>query len=303
MKKLVVMGLLFLAARSTRTFAQHAPDRRLEEMFDRSSRNVYVVAHRGDWRDDPENSLRALLDAERMGVDVVELDVKKTSDGQLVVMHDKTLDRTTTGAGAVADHTLAEITRLKLRSGTGHPTAYSVPTFAEELAAAKGHIILDVDQGWDYFPEVLHAVQAMGMTDQVILNALPNTPYEEFVLRNGPVPAGVTLMIVVNMSRPDAEGIIRSYRKHPRTIIQCLFADEQPVSVGRLADYRREFPVWVNSLWPEQNAGHDDDRAVDQEQPDQTWGWLISHSANILQTDRPRELLTYLRRRKVQDRW
>jgi glycerophosphoryl diester phosphodiesterase len=243
-----------------------------------------------------------LLDAERMGVDVVELDVKRTSDGQLIVMHDKTLDRTTTGSGAVADHTLAEIMRLKLRSGTGHPTAYSVPTFAEELTAAKGRVILDVDQGWDYFPEVLRAVQAMGMTNQSILNVLPDTPYDEFVRRNGPVPAGVALMIVVNMSRPNAEGIIRSYRQHPRTIIQCTFGDEQPASVGRLADYRKEFPLWVNSLWPEQNAGHDDDRAVDQGQPDQTWGWLISHSANILQTDRPKELLAYLRRRKLQAR-
>jgi glycerophosphoryl diester phosphodiesterase len=95
-------------------------------MFDATRSQVYVAAHRGDWRDAPENSIRAMKDAEQMGVDIVEFDLKKTSDGQLVVMHDKTLDRTTTGSGAVSDHTLAEVERLKLRAGTGHPTARPV---------------------------------------------------------------------------------------------------------------------------------------------------------------------------------
>jgi len=298
-KKLAIANLLLVLGSGLRAVAQNGPDQRLTEMFDSAHSEVYVAAHRGDWRDAPENSILAMRDAEQLGADIVEFDLKKTSDGHLVVMHDKTLDRTTTGSGPVSDHTLAEIERLKLRSGTGHPTSYSIPTFSDELAAAKGRVILDVDQGWEYFPEVLRKVQEMGMTGQVILNAEPNMLYDEFVKRDGIVPADVTLMIVVSMERSNAEAIIESYRAHPRTIIQCIFGDGRLASVQDIPEYRKDSPVWVNSLWPEQNGGHDDDRAVVQGQKDQTWGWLVKRGVNIIQTDRPRELLEYLRARAM----
>jgi glycerophosphoryl diester phosphodiesterase len=237
-----------------------------------------------------------------MGVDIVEIDLKRTKGGQLVLMHDKTLDRTTTGLGPVSDQTLDDLKRLRLRAGTAHPTAYSIPTFDEELLAARGNVILDIDQGWDFFGDVLKEVRATQTVGQVILNVLPNTSYEEFERREEPIPDDVTLMIVVNMSRPDAKEIIHSYRKHRRTIVQCIFADAELPSVKDMPLYRTKFPVWVNSLWPEQNAGHDDDRAVDQGQPDQSWGWLISRGVNILQTDRPKDLLEYLRQKKLRAR-
>jgi len=51
--------------------------------------------------------------------------------------------------------------------------------------------------------------------------------------------------------------------------------------------------VWKNSLWPGMNAGHDDEKAVDD--PDKYWGWVVKNGANIIQTDRPQELLDYLK--------
>jgi glycerophosphoryl diester phosphodiesterase len=82
--------------------------------------------------------------ARKVGADVVEFDLKKTKDGKLVVMHDPTLNRTTTGTGLVSDHTLEELKKLKLRAGTGHPTDDTIPTFAEELDAARENgLVLD----------------------------------------------------------------------------------------------------------------------------------------------------------------
>lgn len=60
---------------------------------------VFVTAHRGDWIFAPENSLKALENAITLGVDIMETDVWLTKDDQLVIMHDKTLDRTTNGTG------------------------------------------------------------------------------------------------------------------------------------------------------------------------------------------------------------
>jgi glycerophosphoryl diester phosphodiesterase len=71
-----------------------------------------IFAHRGARRVAPENTLPAFAAALDMGADGIELDVHRTSDGQLVVIHDFTVDKTTDGQGEVAKMTYAEIARL-----------------------------------------------------------------------------------------------------------------------------------------------------------------------------------------------
>lgn len=281
--------------------AQQNPEARLDALFNQNNHDIFVTAHRGgDWRNDPENSLQSLKRAGALGVDIVEMDLKRTKDGQLVLMHDKTLDRSTTGFGPVSEHTLDELQRLTLRAGTHHPTSYKIPTFMQELAAAKeSNVILDIDTGWDYFPQVLQEVTASHAVKRVIINVIPNTSMEDFQKLNGVLPADVAVMIVVDMSRPDAEHIVQSYKVHQRTVVQCIFADDELPFLQHTKDIALQFPIWMNGLWPEQNGGHDDDRAVDQGQMDQSWGWLISHNARMLQTDRPRELVEYLRKKNL----
>ena len=94
------------------------------------------LAHRGDWRVAPENSLAAFRAAIAQGADGIEMDSELTADGQLVLMHDDTVDRTTNGKGRVAEMTLAEI--RKLDAGAWFDSAFRgerIPTL-EELAAA-----------------------------------------------------------------------------------------------------------------------------------------------------------------------
>lgn len=71
-----------------------------------------VIGHRGNRAHAPEETLAALLDAVALGVDALEFDVHVSADGQLVLFHDPTLERTTNGRGAVARHSLAELQRL-----------------------------------------------------------------------------------------------------------------------------------------------------------------------------------------------
>jgi glycerophosphoryl diester phosphodiesterase len=275
--------------------AQEDPSARLNKLLQNEPKTVYVAAHRGDWRDAPENSIQSLRWAAKLGVDIVEFDLKRTKDGGLVVMHDFDVDRTTTGHGLVSDLTLEDLKKLNLRAGTGHPTKYTIPTFAEELEAARqNHVILDIDTGWDYYKDVLAQVRATRETDQVIINVFHNTSLSEVERRVGKIPDDVTIMEVVNMERPDAESVINSYAGHRRTIIQCDFKDATVSSVQKMPEYQKTTPIWTNGLWPDQNGGHDDDTALDPGPPDQAWGWLISRGANVIQTDRPRELLEYL---------
>ena len=126
MKKIYI--LLYAVFVALQLSAQDHVAQIREKLMSRDSTSVIVVAHRGDWRNFPENSLEAIDNAIKMGVDIVELDVKKTKDGELILMHDRTLDRTTTGKGLVSENTLSDIRKLNLRNGCNIRTIHKVPT-------------------------------------------------------------------------------------------------------------------------------------------------------------------------------
>ena len=101
-------------------------------------RGVAISAHRAQSADDqPENSVAAITATGRVipGA-IVEIDAVLTRDGKLVLMHDDTLDRTTTGTGKVADLTLAEVKATLLTAPDGTLTDEAPPTLAEALSAA-----------------------------------------------------------------------------------------------------------------------------------------------------------------------
>jgi glycerophosphoryl diester phosphodiesterase len=102
-----------------------------------AERGVLVAAHRGGAALWPENSLSAFRGAIALGVDALEFDVHLTADGEAVVIHDSTLDRTTTGRGPVRALTLAEVAALRLRDRSGAPTDDRVPTLVEVLDLAR----------------------------------------------------------------------------------------------------------------------------------------------------------------------
>lgn len=99
---------------------------------------IDVAAHRGGALLWPENSLLAFRGALGLGADWLELDVHATADGEAVVIHDATLDRTTTGQGFVASTPLADLGRLRLRGRDGTPTGEPVPTLEQVLELAAG---------------------------------------------------------------------------------------------------------------------------------------------------------------------
>lgn len=107
----------------------------------------FFAAHRGGALLWPENSLLAFRSATAMGADYLELDVHLTRDDEVVVIHDPTLDRTTTGAGPVRDRTLAELAPLRLRDRTGALTDEQIPTLDQVVAlavAGKRQVLLEI---------------------------------------------------------------------------------------------------------------------------------------------------------------
>jgi glycerophosphoryl diester phosphodiesterase len=94
---------------------------------------VQIAAHRGGALLWPENSLLAFRNALGLGADLLELDVHLTHDGEVVVIHDPTLERTSTGTGAVATARLPDLAGARLRARDGAVTHEPVPTLAQVL--------------------------------------------------------------------------------------------------------------------------------------------------------------------------
>lgn len=139
------------------------------ELQDSRSDYVFVVAHRGDWRHAPENSVAAIKGAADMGVDMVEIDIQRTKDGGFVLMHDGSIDRTTEGKGNVADYTVGELKRFRLRRADGSLSDETIPTLEEALTACKGAVLVNIDKGGDYLSEIAPIIRKTGTEDHVVL--------------------------------------------------------------------------------------------------------------------------------------
>jgi len=125
---------------------------------------MIIVGHRGAAGLAPENTLKGFALAMDLGVDAVECDVRLTRDGQVVLMHDATVDRTTNGSGAVAEMDLPRLRRLDAGDGE------SVPTLPDLLAAVKGRCRLLCEiKAAEAAVAAARAVLAAGMAGEVTL--------------------------------------------------------------------------------------------------------------------------------------
>lgn len=107
----------------------------------------FFAAHRGGSLLWPENSLLAFRNALALGADYLELDVHLSRDGEVMVIHDPTLDRTTTGSGPVRERSQAELGALRLKDRSGAVTAEPIPTLDQAVAlaaAGKRQMLLEI---------------------------------------------------------------------------------------------------------------------------------------------------------------
>ncbi len=112
-----------------------------------------VSAHRGGPQEHlPENAIETFAFHAKNNPLIIECDIRMSKDSVLVLMHDETLARTTTGTGKVSDHTLHELKELDLVTNDGKVTSYKIPTLEEALLWGKNKVIftLDVKQNVPY---------------------------------------------------------------------------------------------------------------------------------------------------------
>ena len=129
--------------------------------------HIQICAHRGFWKDAPENSIKAVALAIEKKIDMIELDVRSSKDGELLLMHDATIDRTTNGTGKVSDLNYKDLRTYYLYHNK-ELTEERVPLFKEVLFAARGKIYIDIDVKISDYKSVYNMVKQYGMLSQVM---------------------------------------------------------------------------------------------------------------------------------------
>lgn len=234
-------------------------------------KKIMVISHRGEHLKHPENTLPAFQAAIDAGADYFELDVRTTSDGKFVLMHDSTLDRTTNGTGEVYKHTFDEIRALD--AGAKFSPAFAgtkVPTLDEAFDLAHGKINVYVDTKYADPQQLVDTIVHHDMQDHVVIYGNPFFLYEVRKIRP-------TLKIMPEALSPD---------------ICKLFVRAMQPQV--LAFDVNDFKEPVINCAKEGNAQIYVDRLGDADNPE-TWQKAIDQGADGIQTNLPGELATYLR--------
>lgn len=306
--------------------AQAADVAQIIERFENANQwrdHVMVVAHRAGWKQGgavrrAENSRAAIRHAIDVGVEMVEIDVRRTVDGAFVVMHDSWLDRTTTCKGEVVKYSLEQIRTCQLViEGSGVATMETVPTFRELLEVAKGRVMVNVDNKLDLrdLPEIAAVARELGMERQVVIkqNIWSAARLEEMKAAMRDVSqTGVHFMPIL------ADDAVRD-AGFMETTTSILAADaaelivwrkeDQPMigtggtlfnSRARAAAIRGDWHLWINTFSIVNkpggmlSGGRGDELAVLASFPEESYGFWAEQGVTMIQTDEPEAALDWL---------
>lgn len=294
----------------------------IRQKFDDPSAGIFIAAHRGCHNASPrlaldavpENSRPALEHCVLLGVDMMELDVRRAGDGTLVVIHDATVDRTTDGHGAVAAMTLPQLKRLRLRQNFGGRMSPElsderVQTLAEMLEAAKGRIMLNLDikDENDIYAQVVAEARAHGMARHVLVKSFVDERTPDIVADRA-MFAGVPYMPIVGpwsggaQAQSPARILARQLQaRHKPAGVELVYLPENDYEAVRKLVGEAGIRLWANSLT---SVGVISviGRGGDLEglrTSGKAWGDLIRSGVDTLQTDEPGPLLDYLEREHI----
>lgn len=272
----------------------------------RDPSRVVVIAHRGCVGEAPEVSVSSIHACAGKGIDGIELDIRKSSDGVMVAIHDSTLDRTTNGSGRVADHTAAQLRALRLRRGNGGRsvvvTDEHLPTLEEMLLAAREHgFIVHLDIKDATHAEVAAMMEKLGMEGQGIA-WVTGSPADS----HQPDPADVRSLAIVARIQGCPEGAPASCRPNDMRDLMG-FARYNPA--GYFLWYRStpEFFAAFNAAErpPGTRLSTETLWEIDNLPPAQRhaeYRRLLDAGATMFLTDKPEDLVAFLDRKTEESR-
>jgi glycerophosphoryl diester phosphodiesterase len=304
MKRLLflLVAVLAVACSSEPQYATRA-EKLLAEIHNPASDYVMVISHRGDWRNYPENSIPAIESVIRMGVDIVEIDLKMTKDSVLVLSHDQSVNRMFSGKGLVSDYTLAELKQMTLKRAHGIATdSLRIATLEEALTVCKDRILVNLDHAWGYYDEAIKVAEKLGCTEQILMKG--SKPMAEVDAKLASHENNFMYMPIINILTESGKKLYNDYKeiglgsqiayevcwnKTTPEVTECM---KEIVDGGAKA--------WANTIWGSLCGYLDDDAALEKG-TEEIYGPIVDMGVTMIQTDRPEFLINYLRSRGLHD--
>jgi len=262
-------------------------------------RRCAIVAHRGIWNDAPENSLLSIKRAIEAGYDIVEIDVRRTIDGEFVLMHDDTLERMAGIDRRPEEMTLKELTSLVLRNRDGGSdnilTTEKLPSLREvfELTNDRIYIHLDIKHR-AIIPEVLAFAREMGVEKQVDFWADLKTELDLAWIRANITLHDVPFIARTHLEHADWMHQLKLVFELRPLICEVSFRELSQVEAVQPRFQDAGITLWVNTLDAVASPGFTDSAAL--EDPDGVWGRLLRAGFSAIQTDEMAALDAYLER-------
>ncbi len=235
-------------------------------------RPLVVIAHRGNHVAVPENTVAAIAATIACDADYVELDLRTTLDGKLVLMHDATVDRTTDGKGRVADLTLAAIKDMKIRSTDGKE--YRVPTFEEALQACKGKLNIYLDFKSADVTAAWEQLKAAGMEKRVVVYLNSREQYSTWRTIAPAVPLMTSLPAEIKTTEQ-----LAIFLQQTQIRVLDNITDSAMIAVAR----QYHVMVWLDVQHPAEGPAD--------------WKEAMEKGVQGMQTDHPEALVRFLDRR------
>ena len=303
MAGVAVLGAM-LSCNSEPQYANRA-EKIVAEIHNPNSKKIVVASHRGDWRNYPENSIPAIESVIKMGVDIMELDLKMTKDSVLVLCHDRTIDRTTNGKGRVCDITYDSLMTFNLKRAHNVKTdTLKMPTLRQALECCKDRIVVNVDQGYEFYDQVLAITEELGVTDQILIKG--KKPVSVVAEKMAAHPHNMMYMPIIDILKPSGQKLFSEYMETgtvPLAYEVCYNEMTPEVEECMKKVIATGSKLWVNTLWPSLcgGVGNDDDAAYECKNPGEVYDQYINMGVTMIQTDRPAFLIDYLRKKGLHD--
>ena len=302
---LLAIAALFCAVSCGQSPVQYEKrtDKILAEINNPDSKYVVVAVHRGDWRNYPENSIPAIESVIRLGADIVEIDLCLTKDSVLVLSHDRTVNRCLTGKGNVSDYTLAELKAMRLRRAHGVATdSLRIPTLREALECTKDRICVNIDKGYEYYDMVLAITEELGVTDQILIKGTHTVA--DVAEKMASHPHNMMYMPVCNFDQESGKALFNEYMETktvPLAYEMCWSHLTPEIEDSFQKIHETGSKLWINTIWGSLCGYLDDDKALDCGDPASIYDQVIAFGPSFIQTDRPEQLLDYLRSKGLHD--
>ncbi len=261
----------------------------------KESNSILIAAHRGTYGGGIiPNTIHAYENALRHGADILEIDAARTRDGIFYSFHDGKEPAQLGTVRNIRTMDSSEVDQMHLRNTSFEDIAEKISKLDDVLEYLKGRCLINIDRSWFYWSDIIHLIKRHNMFDQIILKSPLRSEYLDPLESDGS-----PIMYMPIMYKQEEFELLQQSRVNTIAAELIFTSKDSPlISSDNIEKYHKSgLLLWANTVTLDDRtnlcAFCDDNHSI-LYGPDDYWGWLIRHGFDILQTDWPLLMKTYV---------